>query len=68
MTLREGLQTFSFSVQLQRPYLLSCQAGTPHCSHTKENPAQDAQPTRRWISLWFQQLYLVTLKEAVRTH
>ena len=43
MTLREGFQTVSFSVELHRPYLLSCQAGLL-TSHTKENPTQDAQP------------------------
>lgn len=43
MTLGEGFQTVSFSVELQRPYLLSCQAGLL-TSHTKENPTQDTQP------------------------
>lgn len=44
VTLGEGFLTVSFSVELQCPYLLSCQAGTPRESHTKENPTQDTQP------------------------
>lgn len=43
VTLGEGFQTVSFSVELHRPYLLSCQAGLL-TSHTKENPTQDAHP------------------------
>lgn len=30
VTLREGFQTVSFWAEHHRPYLLSCQAGTPH--------------------------------------
>lgn len=43
MTPGEGFQTVSFSVELHRPYLLSCQAGLL-TSHTKKTPPKTHNP------------------------
>lgn len=44
VTLGEGFQTVSFSVELQRPYLLSCQAGLLTSRTQKKTPPKTYNP------------------------